>query len=49
MAEIMPSAMLFTPSIGGISHHWAEDTAETDLALCCAVLADAVETVLQAP
>jgi N-carbamoyl-L-amino-acid hydrolase len=44
LARIMPAAMLFTPSIGGISHHWAEDTSEADLALCCQVLGDAVET-----
>ena len=46
IAEVMPSAMLFTPSIGGISHHWAEDTAETDLAICCRILGDAAETIL---
>jgi N-carbamoyl-L-amino-acid hydrolase len=44
LARIMPAAMLFTPSIGGISHHWAEDTSEADLALCCEVLGDAVES-----
>ncbi len=48
MAEVMPSAMLFTPSIAGISHHWAEDTAEADLALCCSILGDAAEAALQA-
>ena len=48
MAEVMPSAMLFTPSIGGISHHWAEDTAETDLAICCRILGDAAEAALRA-
>ena len=41
MARAMPVAMLFTPSIGGISHHWAEDTKEEDLALCCRILGDA--------
>jgi N-carbamoyl-L-amino-acid hydrolase len=41
LARVMPAAMLFVPSIGGISHHWAEDTKEEDLALCCQVLADA--------
>ena len=41
MARAMPVAMLFTPSIGGISHHWAEDTKEDDLALCCRILGDA--------
>lgn len=48
IAKRMPVAMLFTPSIGGISHHWAEDTKEEDLALCCQVLADAAESYLKA-
>jgi N-carbamoyl-L-amino-acid hydrolase len=48
IAKRMPAAMLFTPSIGGISHHWAEDTREEDLALCCQVLADAAARYLAA-
>jgi N-carbamoyl-L-amino-acid hydrolase len=48
IAKRMPVAMLFTPSIGGISHHWAEDTKEEDLALCCQVLASAAERYLKA-
>jgi N-carbamoyl-L-amino-acid hydrolase len=47
IARLMPVSMLFTPSIGGISHHWAEDTKEEDLALCCQILADAAETYLK--
>ena len=47
IARVMPVSMLFTPSIGGISHHWAEDTREEDLALCCQILADAAETYLR--
>jgi N-carbamoyl-L-amino-acid hydrolase len=39
LARVMPSAMLFVPSIGGISHHWSEDTKEEDLALGLQVLA----------
>ncbi len=46
MATVMPAAMLFTPSIGGISHHWAEDTKEADLAVCCQILADAAAAAL---
>jgi N-carbamoyl-L-amino-acid hydrolase len=46
LARVMPAAMLFTPSIGGISHHWTEDTKPEDLALCCAILATAAETLL---
>lgn len=48
IAKRMPAAMLFTPSIGGISHHWAEDTKEEDLALCCQVLGSAAAKFLAA-
>jgi N-carbamoyl-L-amino-acid hydrolase len=47
MARVMPAAMLFTPSIGGISHHWSEDTKEEDLALAVRILADAAEAYLR--
>ena len=33
IARLMPASMIFVPSIGGISHHWAEDTKDEDLAL----------------
>ncbi len=46
LATVMPSAMLFCPSIAGISHHWAEDTSDEDLALCCAILGDAAQAAL---
>lgn len=46
MAQRMPAAMLFVPSINGISHHWTEDTKDEDLALGCQVLADAAERFL---
>lgn len=46
LALTMPAAMLFTPSIAGISHHWAEDTKLEDLTLCCQILADAAERYL---
>jgi N-carbamoyl-L-amino-acid hydrolase len=45
-AEKLPSAMLFVPSIGGISHHYAEDTRDDDLVLGCQVLADAAAEIL---
>lgn len=41
------AAMLFVPSIGGISHHWTENTDDADLVLGCQVLADAAETILR--
>ena len=31
LATIMPAAMLFVPSIDGISHHWSENTADSDI------------------
>jgi N-carbamoyl-L-amino-acid hydrolase len=38
--------MLFVPSIGGISHHWSEDTKDEDLALGIQVLHGAAERFL---
>jgi len=46
-ARVMPAAMLFTPSIGGISHHWAENTLDKDLVLCCEILGGAVQRFLE--
>ncbi|GIX08305.1 hydantoinase/carbamoylase family amidase [Elioraea sp.] len=43
----MQAGMLFVPSIGGISHHWSEDTKEEDIVLGCAVLADAAEALVK--
>jgi len=31
LATIMPAGMLFVPSIGGVSHHWSENTADADI------------------
>lgn len=41
VARLMPVAMLFVPSIGGISHAFEEDTAEDDLVAGLRVLARA--------
>jgi N-carbamoyl-L-amino-acid hydrolase len=46
LARVMPSAMLFVPSIGGISHHWSENTSDEDLVLGAQVFADAVAAAL---
>jgi N-carbamoyl-L-amino-acid hydrolase len=46
LAEKMKAAMLFVPSIGGISHHYAEDTKDEDIVLGCQVLADAAAEIL---
>jgi beta-ureidopropionase / N-carbamoyl-L-amino-acid hydrolase len=31
LATLMPAGMMFVPSIGGISHHWSENTADSDI------------------
>ena len=48
LAKVMPAGMLFVPSIGGISHHWSEDTSEADIVLGCQVMAAAVADLLAA-
>lgn len=40
VARLMPAAMLFVPSINGISHAFEEDTAEADLVTGLRVLAE---------
>ena len=46
-AALMPAGMLFVPSIGGISHHWSEDTAEEDILIGAQVFTDAVAELLK--
>lgn len=46
LAKVMPAGMLFVPSIGGISHHWDEDTRNEDLVLGCQALAGACARLL---
>lgn len=46
VSKLMPVAMLFVPSIGGISHAFEEDTAEDDLVAGLRVMARAVDQVL---
>lgn len=45
VARVMPTGMLFVPSIGGISHAFDEDTDEADLTLGLEVLAQAAATL----
>ncbi len=45
VARVLPTAMIFAPSIGGISHNPAEDTRREDLALALQTLADAAVRV----
>ena len=43
----IPAAMMFVPSIGGISHHFTENTADDDIVLGCQVFADATAKILK--
>jgi N-carbamoyl-L-amino-acid hydrolase len=46
VSALLPAAMLFIPSIGGISHDFAEDSRDEDIVLGCRVLADAAVSAL---
>ena len=46
VSERVPAAMLFIPSLGGISHDFAEDSREEDIVLGCQVVADAAASIL---
>jgi beta-ureidopropionase / N-carbamoyl-L-amino-acid hydrolase len=47
LARKIPAAMLFVPSIGGISHHWSENTSDEDIVLGARVFVDAIADVLK--
>src|SRR3954452_12765913 len=46
LASVMPAGMLFVPSIGGISHHWTENTADVDIVTGAQVFVDACRRIL---
>ena len=46
LATVMPAGMLFVPSIGGISHHWTENTADADIVTGAEVFVDACRRLL---
>ena len=46
IADIMPCGMVFIPSIGGVSHDFAEDSHDQDIVRGCQVLADAAALIL---
>lgn len=48
LATVMPAGMLFVPSIGGISHHWTENTSDEDIALGATVFVEACRRILGA-
>ena len=47
LARKLPAAMMFVPSIGGISHHWTENTSDEDIVLGAQVFADAIVATLR--
>jgi beta-ureidopropionase / N-carbamoyl-L-amino-acid hydrolase len=46
LATIMPAGMLFVPSIGGISHHWSENTDDADIITGAEVFVEACRRLL---
>jgi beta-ureidopropionase / N-carbamoyl-L-amino-acid hydrolase len=46
LATIMPAGMLFVPSIGGISHHWSENTDDVDIVTGAQVFVEACRRLL---
>jgi beta-ureidopropionase / N-carbamoyl-L-amino-acid hydrolase len=46
LATIMPAGMLFVPSIGGISHHWNENTDDADIVTGAQVFVDTCRRLL---
>jgi beta-ureidopropionase / N-carbamoyl-L-amino-acid hydrolase len=46
LSTIMPAGMMFVPSIGGISHHWTENTADADIVTGAEVFVDACRRLL---
>jgi N-carbamoyl-L-amino-acid hydrolase len=47
LARKLPAAMMFVPSIGGISHHWSENTSDEDLLLGAQVFTDGIAEALK--
>jgi N-carbamoyl-L-amino-acid hydrolase len=46
LATVMPAGMLFVPSIGGVSHHWSENTSDADIVTGAQVFVDACRRIL---
>jgi N-carbamoyl-L-amino-acid hydrolase len=47
-ADLIPSGMLFVPSIAGISHSFLENTTNEDIVLGCQVMAESAISFLEA-
>jgi N-carbamoyl-L-amino-acid hydrolase len=48
VARHLPSGMLFVPSIGGVSHHWTENTSDDDIVMGARVFTSAAGRLLTA-
>jgi len=48
LSTIMPAGMLFVPSIGGVSHHWTENTDDADIVTGAEVFVETCRRLLQA-
>ncbi len=48
MARVAPTAMVFVPCVGGISHNEIEDAKPADLTAGCAVLLNALLEIADA-
>jgi beta-ureidopropionase / N-carbamoyl-L-amino-acid hydrolase len=46
LSTVMPAGMLFVPSIGGVSHHWTENTADADIVTGAEVFVEACRRLL---
>jgi N-carbamoyl-L-amino-acid hydrolase len=46
IAPLIPAGMLFVPSIGGISHHWSENTHDADIGRGAQVFVETVARLL---
>ena len=46
-ASIIPTAMVFVPSINGVSHHWTENTSDEDIVNGFEYFVEAMRRILQ--
>jgi N-carbamoyl-L-amino-acid hydrolase len=46
LATLMPAGMMFVPSIGGISHHWSENTNDADIVTGAQVFVESCRRLL---
>ncbi len=47
LSTVMPAGMMFVPSIGGISHHWTENTADANIVTGAEVFVETCRLLLQ--